>query len=78
MCFSTKAESILFLCTFTYSLLSWVCVFCPYINLQCILLFADVFLGRADVSARCIPVFHTEGTSFGIHSCSDCGDKNCC
>lgn len=79
MCFSTKAEVVLFLCTFIYIVYCLGgCVFYPCVNLQCILLFADVFLSTSDVSTKSIPVFYTEGTLFRICSRSDYGDQNCC
>lgn len=73
-----RAEVVLFLCTFIHkcSLLLWVYVFCPCINLQCILLLVDIFLSTSDVST--LPLFYTQGTLFRIHSHSDYGDQNRC
>lgn len=65
-------------CVHSYNLLLWGCVLCPCVNLQYMLLFADVFLGTPDIATKSMPVFYTEGTFFRIHSCSDYGDHNCC
>lgn len=66
MCFSTKADLVLFLCTFIYryNLWLWVFVFCPCVNLQYILLFADVFLSTSDLTTKSFSVFLTERTLF--------------
>lgn len=70
MCFSTKAKVVFWLCAFMYkyNLLVGVCVFCPCVNLQCIILFADVSLSTPDVSTKSIPVFYVEGTLLRIHA----------
>lgn len=80
MCFSTKAKVVFCLRAFMYkyNLLVWLCVFCPCLNLQCIILFADVALSTPYVFTNSVPVFCMEGTLLGIHSCRDYGDRNSC
>lgn len=58
MCFSTKAKVVFCLCAFMYKYnLLRGGVFCPCVNLQCIILFAYVSLSTPYVFTASIPVF---------------------